>query len=353
MLYYIIPYIFILFFSLNIYFNNKSAKISSKTLFFLILPAFFIAILRGDVGTDTVYYLGFFRDLRLYDKNNKVFEPGFRFLGWLLSLPKFNERFGVASISVIITIILCKVFSRSKFEMLFFAVIFFPLFYFEITMNGIRYGLSFSIAIIAIEQLYRKKYLSFAITALLAISFHYSAIIIIFIFLIGLLKKRYIIMVGILIALSMFLFSGFFALFLAHLNGKEDAYKSSFSPSAFSGLAPLFLFFFLYINFLFLADINSYSKIIHLFFFLEIVSFIASKYSYAGLRFQSEFLFILLIYLKNNFSCIKMKRKYAIRLCIIGFLGFIVFLKNINAQIADDRSPFLPYKFYWQESDYQ
>jgi hypothetical protein len=348
MLYYIIPYIHILFFTLYFYKKYRNSKELYYLLVFLILPAFFIVVLRGDVGTDTYNYLNFFRDYRLNGFSYTTFEPGFEFLGWFFSLINLNERVSIALISTSTTFILCKLFSRSREEMLIFGLILFPIYYVDFTMNTLRYGLAFTLSAISIDELYNKKYRKSLLFALISILFHYSSVLVIAPFLMNYLKKRYWAIIILFVGSFILFFSDLFDLLMFYLDSKEAAYSLYYSPTPFSGAAPLILVILLYFNYIINTNKEERKSLIHLILIAEICSFVVARFSYAGLRFQSAFLFTMIIFLKNNWQFINNKKRNAEIFLLISFIAFAFFLKNVYSDTSGE-SPFNPYTFFWHE----
>ena len=350
MIYYIFPYFYVLFFSLLIYLGNvKSVK--AWHILLLLLPAILVFALRGNVGTDTYYYLGLLDDYMHYGESEARYEPGFELLGKTLIYLGLAPRIAIASIGLIPTLLLCKAFSASKRQMLLLTLLVFPLYFFDFTMNGIRYGLSFSLAAIAVDKLYLKNYRSATIWGLIAISMQYSAALVILPFVGALVKKRYIFIVISLLVLSYLIAPDSFNLFTDRIAGKTDAYSEITAPSIFSGLAPLLTVLIIYFSFLYFNKNNSYSKLIHIILLLEVFSFIMARFTYAGLRFQGVFMFCMILYLKHSIDAISVNhiRKLVYIFIMLSLVGIILFLKNIYVTVDGDMSPFLPYKFFWEE----
>lgn len=349
MLYYILPYFYITFFSLILYFSNIKS-IRGWQIFILLIPAILVFSLRGNVGTDTYYYLGLLDDYMHYGESLARYEPGFEILGKNLTFLGLSPRFALATIGLITTFILCKAYAKSKRQMLVFTLLVFPLFFYDFTMNGIRYGLAFSLATLAVDSIYQKKYRTATIWGLIAFSMQYSSLLVILPFIGALISKRYIIFFIILLVGFFLTTPDFFSLITDTIAGKRDAYSEIFAPSLFSGLAPFIIVLLMYAFFLFISDKRN-SKLIHIIFLLETLSFIMTKFTYAGLRFQGVFMYCMILYLKNNLDYIDpryMKRVvyFLLFLCLIGIL---LFIKNISVSVSGDMSPFLPYKFFWEE----
>ncbi len=348
MLYYIIPYIHILFFTLYFYKKYKFRNEFYNLLVFLILPAFLIVVLRGNVGTDTHTYLNFFRNYKLNGFSNITFEPGFEFLGWFFSLISLNERVSIALISTATTFILCKLFSHSREEMLIFGLILFPIYYVDFTMNALRYGLAFTFSAVAIDELYNKKYRKTLLFAVIALLFHYSSVLVIVPFLMNYLKKKYWVLIVLSVGSFILLFPNLFDQLMFYLDSKEYAYSLFYSPTTFSGAAPMILTLLLYFNFIINTKKKDHVALIHLILLAEIGSFIIARFSYAGLRLQSAFLFAMIIFLKNNWQYINYKKRNAEILLLISFIAFSIFLKNVSSDTSGE-SPFSPYTFFWEQ----
>lgn len=350
MLVYVFSYLFITFFGVNFYFAKLQVKFKFFYLFCLLLPAFLFAILKGNVGVDSIFYLNLFQDYQNGNPGNINYEPGFLFISKVISQINSNPYFGVASIASISTLLLIKFFSKSIETLMLFILVFFPIFYVDFTMNGIRYGLSFSIAAWAIYFLNKKKFLIFLIISIISISIQYSSIVLISVFASNLMKKRYFIFLVVVI-ISLLYFSGFLNVFLTYLYDKKDSYSELISPGVFSGIGPLIEFFLIFIFFIQNTRKSSNRKLLYLISGLEVLSFVLSKFSYAGLRFQSLFLFALILFIYYNIDELKENVTFFIKqMLFLSIFAFGLFLKNISIAVEDDLTPFLPYKFFWQEN---
>lgn len=346
MLFYLIPYIYITFVSLNIYFSK--IKVNARTIFLLLFPALLIVVLRGNVGTDSFFYLGLFEDYQRFGESNAKYEPGFETLGKTLIFLGASPRLGVALVGLISTLILCKAYSRSKNEMLILAMLVFPTFYYDFGMNGIRYGLSFCLATLGIDALYKKNYKLFALFSLLAVSMQYSSMLIILPFAGSLIKKKYVFIILFLLVAIIAVSPDTFAFFMDRVADKKGAYSQIYAPGITSGLAPLGLVLLMYFNFLWFHRKTDYSKLIHIILLLEILSFVFAKFSYAGLRFQGAYMYCMILYLKNN-TRDDLRWRYSVNLVIISVLSIIIYYKNLTTVVQEEVTPFLPYKFFWEE----
>lgn len=348
MFYYIIPYFFLLLGTILV----KNYKIQKQSLFFLLFmfltPAILLVVLRGNIGTDTLQYLRHFGSLSSEFYIN-VYEPGFNILTATINLFEFNDHIDVAIIGFLTIYLLCKSYSNSKESLLLFSLLLFPIFFYELTMNTLRAGLAFALANIAIDFLTKKKYFAFSLFSILSISMQYSSFMIIVVFLIFKLDKKYLLALIIFITILFTFGFNFIADNIAYLYNKQDAYKDIVAPSGTSGLVPLFLFLLIFASFIFYSPRTRSNNILVLILVLEILSFALAKISYAGLRFQLLFLFTLILFIKQEQHILINKKAFLRVMFFLGFLGFMVTIKNITAINEDAEASFIPYKFFWNE----
>ncbi|PQA95867.1 hypothetical protein B0A69_05730 [Chryseobacterium shigense] len=313
------------------------------------MPALLVVVLRGNVGTDSFFYLALLQDYKMYGESPMRYEPGFEFLGKALVFLGASPRAGVALIALISSGILFKVYSRSRNEMILLALLVFPLFFYDFTMNGIRYGLSFCVATLAVDKLYQKKYRQFAVWGIVAFLIQYSSLLILLLFVSVLIKKKYQIFFVAILSLFIIVSPSMFSFFMERVSNKSEDYSQLYAPSFVSGLGPLFVVLLMYVNFLWFNRGEKYSKLVHTIFICELLSFIFAKFSYAGLRFQGAFMYCMIIYLKNNSKKIDLPWKYTVNLAIVSVFSILLFAKNITTVVQDELTPFLPYHFFWEE----
>lgn len=331
----------------------------AKVGFILTVPFIvLIATLRGDVGVDTYSYLVNIDNIISNDINWFVFEPGFISLMLLFDSLGLESRGILIVISLLITLILfCAFFKLEKGKpyILFFLVI--PVFYFDMTMNGLRYGLSFSLVALGcsylnINQYQYHKNKVFFFFILLATSIQFTGL------LLGLLVY-YVINGRVKIGLYISLFIVFLILVLDYfsvgfISDKFNAYSNIQSPTAGSGLTTAFISLLtIFILMYFERGLKRRRTVILYLTVLSIISFIISQVSYAGLRLQSLVLFLtFLIYAMNSDELQLRKGSYLFMLSIIGVLGFLFKLKNFIDGENVGATPFIPYMFIWELYDF-
>lgn len=348
MLFYIIPYLFVLLFSFYLFREKTFTSVTMSVVVLLLFPALLVAIARGDVGTDTLNYLTNYQIRYSEGEGGREYEPGFELLSDFFVLLGFTDRMFVNALAIISTLLLSFSFSGLKEKTILLFLVFFPLFFVDFTMNGLRYGLSFSIATLAIDSYYKRRILVFSLLSLVAVSIQYSSFLLILVFLMDRLQTRHLLYLAALTSAIVALLWSYFEMIFLFLTLKQEAYKDLTAPGITSGLAPLVLFLILSIGFVRAAEKDANLKGIYILVFFELVSFVITRFTYAGLRFQTLFLFALIVFIKNNFNLLPKENKYFTVMASVSVLSFVVFLKNITVVVEGDISPFLPYKFFWE-----
>lgn len=341
MLFYIIPYFLLSLFSLMI------LKVKIKSLGFLLfislLPAYLLVVLRGNVGTDIELYLTYFTYIHQDGVSPFKFEPGFTLLSKLISFFTLNERLSINIISTITTFLLVINFSKKKFDVIIFSFLIFPFFYYDMTMNGLRYGLSFSLAAISIRYLFDEKNIKSLIWGLLSISIQYSSIIIFLPFLLSYLnKKQLLYLIGVTILIGSSLFSA------EYFRNKVLAYSQLYSPSILSGISTLIPSVFLLFTVSYYNQKVLKTKVFYYLFFMVIFAYFFTFISYAGLRIQTTVMFLVILYFKVIFDDLVKKQSLYFIIFILGIFGMIFRLRNFNTFNPEVSTPFIPYHFFWQ-----
>lgn len=343
MIYYILPFI-ILFVGTLLAFKLRISFKSKRLLFVIsVIPASLISVFRGDVGTDTFTYLNYFRELKITDSFK--FEPGFEFLSRWIKLVCNDERLSVAVVSLIIIILIVKGFSYSKEQIILFSLLFFPLFFYDMSMNGLRYGLGFSLVALSIDNLYKLNYKTATALGFCAITIQYSCVLILICFFLFKIRKIY--LISLIIIFSFLLF--FLSFNLNYFYDKQDFYKDAVAPGGTSGLGPLFVFLSLVVVYVITFKTYKLNKTLVLIVIFELLSYLVTRISYAGLRLQMLYLFTLILFIRQELPSLSKRNLFFFSLFFLGFFSLFLSVKNMNSVIEDDQTPFIPYKFFWQE----
>lgn len=338
MIFYLIPYIFLVFMSL------LSLKIKGggyKFIFFLsLIPATLVVVLRGLVGTDTETYISILdQSISSIKENARGIEPFFLVFAKIRHYFDLNSQYVLNLFSFIMIFVLYLFFSKNKQRSLIFCSLLFPIFFYDMTMNGLRYGMAFAFACWFIVdssnslKLNKNKIMYF-------ISFlnHKSSLLFLsFKLLQKASLKNFLIII--------FSTSAVFFILKSYLLYKISDYSDFVSPSVFSGSQPLIVtFLILLCNTYFYK--NNLRRNVFL-FIIQMLLFILTKFTYAGIRFQFLELFYIIVILCNDEHILR-HRKYIFLLFIIGILGFVLRLNNFISTSGQGGSPFLPYSFFWE-----
>lgn len=167
----------------------------NKSLLFIILVSFFCALIfsliaglrDGSVGTDTETYIDIFSSIM--SGGGEKYEPGFvafvRLLGTLFLEPAFI----FFCLAFFITIFYYAAFwqfftmgfqvSEAKTAFFVFtSLMLLSSWYLVAVTNGIRQGASLVIVYFSLALMFKRKYFKFFVFFLLAVSFHYSSLLV-------------------------------------------------------------------------------------------------------------------------------------------------------------------------------
>ncbi|MFT0545089.1 EpsG family protein [Allopusillimonas ginsengisoli] len=313
-----------------------------------IFPAILLAIFRGDVGTDTANYIS------IFDAWSHNVEPvagsanveiGFFLLSQFFLWLGLSSRWVLGVCSFLVCILLITAFSRSREDAIVFLCLVFPIFFYDMSMNGLRYGLAFCLAKMALDQLDARRKGAFLILLLIALSIHISAI-----GLVLLLQSKKIVSRGFYFVAGAGSLLILVFLIWDRLMNKVDAYGALQSPGELSGLAPLLIFCMVCA----LSLVTNFREKYYLLFLfvMELGCFILARYSYAGLRLQLLVLFALFCYLPTiRFLSSRNKEIFIFGIILVGALGFLSMYKNMLASAGTGDSPFIPYHYVWDVKD--
>jgi EpsG family len=325
--------------------TKKSDTVLIKVLFFVgLIPSIIFVIFRGNVGTDTGTYLQMVQDIGLNptaERNDFDIEIGFYLLLKAFSSLFHHPRVVINLVTAIIATYCINIFSRSKEQFLVFSFLVFPLFFFDMTMNGLRYALSFLLAKHASDEYANNNKFKSLVLFVACISFQLSGLLV---FLLLRIRNFKFSTIAFALPLAMI----FYSIFDERLAYKFIAYTQLESPDFLSGVLPLGVFLACYFNMM-LIDRKFVKKFIPL-LILEVASFILAKFTYAGLRFQLLILFVFFCLISEvNLNEYKRKVVVLFLFFLIGLIGFAGTLKHYVDDANMPPSPFLPYRFFWEE----
>lgn len=338
MIFYIIPYIISLLPVLT--YNLKINKYRSFFLLSLV-PAFFIATFRGLTGTDTATYLNIIQNIRDEGLNvTHLSEPGFYILAYTLNKISPSSSFTLVLITAVFCAIYYKAFSRTNLSIFISCSLVFPIFFFDMSMNGIRYGFAFCLAIIALNNFGSK--IIFYPLLLTSLSFHLTSILIIIFFFIKKIQEKkikYSRILPLAIITGILIFSS-----IDYISTKTNDYLNFSTYNKFSGTSTLIIMILL----LNLYTLFFKKEIIFIFFIFiaTLAAYAITFYSYAGLRFLSLITFITITSMIYGNENVIRRPIFHFYCFTIGIIGFIFKMRNFS-ESENLESPFIPYLFIW------
>lgn len=307
------------------------------------VPMFWLIMQRGLVGTDSAVYVQEFDVIRYRGLLASAFEPGFtlivEILSWFLSDP-FQILILLGATTAIIMFVAGMMLERSP---LLFMTIVLPYFMFDMTMNGLRYGLAFSIVALGAVGLARGRLYLFIACAVIASSIQITAALLAF-SLWALVEVRIRTFAGVAVGIAIA-----FLLFGDYIEGKVSDNEDLIGLGGLAGLAPLV------VSLIVLVALRSKGRYIVenqlallAMFAMQVIAFTISRYYYVGLRLQGLFLFLLYLYavIMIGRSSIEASKAFLIRWLLVfaALISSASRLKNFSDDFMGP-SPFNPYYF--------
>lgn len=325
---YIIPYILILFVGVLTIFSNLTLSSARALFLFFLLPVFFIVIFRGNIGVDTEVYESII-DYYILTGECRV-EPLF----CLMSEPIYSlvERsdFTLRVITAIFCFLFYFAFSKTKNDIIVASFFIFPVFFYDMSTNGIRYGLAFILFKLLFDGLTKKSILTLPIYISIQSS---SLLLFILSFIDKINLKKVLLFIVILLPIFYIFIGG------TYLSQRVEAYSGNASPNFYSGILNFLL------GFLIISTLRYFKKISLKEFMIYsaiILSFqILSLFTYAGLRLVQLMLFYFAIRTIPLIDTSKVKSN--IMICFILFITGLIYFLNLLRVMSVEY--YLPYEF--------
>lgn len=317
--------------------------------FFLLLgffPMAIVALFRGNVGIDTAVYIQEIQKIVSVGEYTHTFEPFFEALILLLSFIFESPRAILATLGLFTTLFLmCGKINKYQSPFIFCAFLI-PAYYFDMVMNGVRYGLSFSIVYFALTYLRDRRDLKFVIWVLVAGLVQSSGGLLGVILYVIYSRRWNVLMVCSALFLLVFLMS--YKYFLAKL----ESYSALYTTSLFSGASTLVVTSAALAIWMLDPGTrkNTFPGCLIL-LGLSVLMFGLAQYSYAGLRFLQLINFAVILFFIVSMSAgrVHLSRITKISLIGVAILGFAFKMKNFADSAGEGASPFVPYMFFWEE----
>lgn len=326
------------------YFLNSQSKPKRLWRVFVgVLPAILTVSLRGKVGTDSSSYLQFYNQIDNIDVSNIAlsgFEPAFVAIIKCISIISSDPIFIQSVVSFLCGLLLFLGFIKIEKECFFFIFLFFPNFYFAMTMTTVRYGMAFAV-FICISSFLNEMKIGKAFL-LLPPFLHITSVLVVLLNYLEKINVRNLIVIFPAILLPyLFIFS--------HAEDKFTSYSDYSSPSEISGFSPMIITILASIISITFCKFNNEFKInIIKMLVIQLIFFCLSKFSYAGLRLQWLLLSSLSYYLAKISSSGKLELSKTAVNCFV-MLGLLSFVLQYRYFVLDlSETPYIPYHFFWE-----
>lgn len=255
------------------------------------IPMFVLIAGRGMVGTDSAVYVQSFDIIRYQGMLASSFEPGFTVLVEVLSWI-FRDSFDILIVlgSATALIMLCAALLLERSPLLFMTIVM-PFFMLDMTINGLRYGLAFAIVALGAAALARGWLKAFIACCVLAASVQVSSVLLA-IGLWALIEARIKTFIGAGVGLV-----GVLVVFGSYLEDKVSQNTDISGLGGLSGIIPLAATVAIVVAIRY-SDRPIVTSRLPVFAILgmQLASFGLARFYYAGLRFQSLFLFLLYLF---------------------------------------------------------
>ncbi len=309
------------------------------------VPLIGLVLLRGLVGVDTPVYERAIDGIRDVGEYTFTYEPLFEYIALFLAQGFDNSSVVLAILAMLTTVLLYWGGGRLGRGAYLFAFVVIPYFYLDMTMNGLRYGLAFSIIVLGAQFLMegrRRIYLIFVLVASL-IQISGGLLGIMFMLLVGKHWRAFVytIVFG---AASVVFFDDYLLLKLTN-------YSSFEIQSSAAGLAPFLLSgSILAVHWSDPGVGGIMRRQILMLAALAALAYVLTQFTYAGLRFQQLVLFLICIFIARVIHDKGASAKNATILIVIliGVIGSGLRLKNFYDNFGQGDAPFAPYHFFWE-----
>ena len=214
MIIYGLPFLTLLYFSYHEIFTRKyNKKLESIVLGVLILYLIIIAGIRFKIGVDYKTYLDMFRGIYNF-RDYDYLEFGFRYIIAFFKQLGLPPQFFFALFAFLTLYPLKKILEESSHFPIFSLFIYLCIFYTAYVFNVMRQGIAMTIFLFSFKYILNNEIKMVILLTLVAISFHFSGIIIFFSYLITRLRINFSQKDILLILISFTIFSFFSSYFI-------------------------------------------------------------------------------------------------------------------------------------------
>lgn len=309
------------------------------------VPMFYLIAARGLVGVDSAFYVQQFDVIRYQGFLGGGFEPGFSILVELMTYV-FKDSFDILIVlgctAAILILVAALILER---EPILFLSLTLPFFLFDMTMNGVRYGLAFAIVALGTAALATGRRLPFILCVVGAATIQISSVLLaIGVWTLVEARPRTFLAIALLSAGLLYRFGGY-------LGDKVAQNADLAAAGGFSGVLPLLITFVMLLAIVLASGDRWRETVIPVtgLAFLQVAAFGFSRFYYAGLRIQSIVVFmtyLVFVILLARKQVILRENKSVIALLLVACVASsLLRLKNFNDEQSIGLSPFAPYYF--------
>lgn len=310
-----------------------------------------ITVIRGDVGTDTLFYENLLQ-LRNLGHEGPFWEVAFWTPLATLARVVDSEQYAIRFVGILFFGILLIYLYRSTEDERFVLVSYvIPVFAYQYGMNALRLGIA-SIFILIVTQELSRRNSSKMIPLLVLPNFIHittflSSVFIVSIIYRGAFLKK---MIGVLILLIL---GGIASIVLEkYFENKLDVYEIQYAPSSASGISKIIVIITLMggvasgrLPIIIKTNILLFTAVFSVFAAFVVV------HSFAGLRLLDLISFALPVAILCSYklNLLQFDKNIKTFFVIAGILGSLAVYRNIILEPSDSESPFFPYRTFLSE----
>ncbi len=313
-----------------------------------------IAVLRGDVGTDTATYESIVSNIRHMSWYGYTWyevkfgmEPGFVTLAGVLTMVTESDQIAVRLLALIFTGALLLFVQRADRDELFLLMAFIlPAFFYMYTMNGLRIGIASLFLLFSVQIIRRQKELESTVTAFLSLLFHYSTLIANFI--LWAARRRWLNLSSLLFwVLMVTCIIAAILMIREYFLHKMELFSDLESPSSISGLPNVLVMAVLLIALNFSnLPLRERLKLMIIGGVMALAFFGLARYSRAGLRLLNVLAFVFPLAILSAYGQNRLPMDNAVRGGVFagGLLSATAFYLRILFDPGGGLTPWLPYE---------
>jgi len=329
---------------ISIRFESRDKRVFTTVALLFIAS---VAVLRGEVGTDTAGYESMLLGLSETAKWSGL-EPGFVVLGSTLTTVFGSSVIGVRAVSAVFFLLIFFFLIRSNEDEHYLLITYIaPAFIYSYSMNALRLGIASAILLLATQEARKHGFKSAFTVACFAMLFHYSIFLSIFFLILSQLKLDNLtnilpILVLVILMAAIFYFN------IDYFQMKALSYQKKMPPSSLSGLSKVLVIF------VFLTTVSTSklpmvekTRLVALGAGFTLCFWYLSRISYAGLRLLDLVSFAFPLAILCTYQRIGIKFDYAMKfgLGLAGLVAAAAVYRNFLLEAGLGKSPFIPYHF--------